>query len=162
LTGSGEWADPSRLMNGRLVLAGTLATLLAVTANVVLSIVLRSAVDPSGDFPPLNIASGAFLTAFGASAATFVYEYILARSDDPRKRFIRVATVALVLSFVPDLALLAGVGPGENATIERVLALMSMHVVAAVIIVSVLVTIGPKAFDKAAPDAHEGAPDTSV
>ncbi len=134
-------------MNGRLVLAGTLATLLAVVANVILSIVLRSAVDPSAIFQPLNVGSVAFLTAFGAIAATFVYEYIVARSENPQRRFIRVAVIALLLSFVPDLALLAGVGPGQNADIPRVLALMTMHVVAAVIIVTVLVTIGPKASD---------------
>ncbi|HYI22880.1 MAG TPA: DUF6069 family protein [Candidatus Limnocylindrales bacterium] len=131
-------------MSGRLVLAGTLATLLAVAANVILSIVLRAAVDPSGIFQPLNVGSVALLTAFGAIAATFVYEYIVARSEDPRGRFIRVAVIALLLSFVPDLALLAGVGPGQNADVPRVLALMSMHVVAAVIIVSVLITLGPQ------------------
>ena len=56
MTGSGAWADPRPLMYGRLVLAGTLATLLAVAANVVVSIVLRSVVDPSGVFQPLNVA----------------------------------------------------------------------------------------------------------
>ena len=134
-------------MSGRLVLAGTLATLLAVAANVVLSIVLRSAVDPSDIFQPLNVGSVAFLTAFGAIAATFVYEYIVARSEDPQRRFIRVAAIALLLSFIPDLVLLAGVGPGQNADLPRVLSLVSMHVVAAVIIVGVLITVGPKAPD---------------
>ncbi len=149
-------------MSGRLVLAGTLATLLAVAANVVLSIVLRSVVDPSGIFQPLNVASVAFLTAFGAIAATFVYEYIVARSDNPQRRFIRVAAVALLLSFVPAVALLAGVGPGQNADLPRVLALMSMHVVAAVIIVAVLITVGPKAPDNAAATVDEGLSDKRV
>ena len=39
------------------VLAGTLATLLAVAVNVVLSIALRSVVDPSSVFQPLNVGS---------------------------------------------------------------------------------------------------------
>ena len=131
-------------MPRRLLIAGTLATLLAVAVNVVLSILLRSIVDPSAVFQPLNVSSVAFLTAFGAIAATFVYEFIIGRAEDPRRRFIQIAAVALLLSFIPDLALFAGVGPGENATIERVLSLMAMHVVAAVIIVTVLVMLFPR------------------
>lgn len=132
-------------MSNRLAIAGALATVLATIANAAISIALRSIVDPSSEFMPLGLPSVIGLTIAGGVAATIVYGYILGRSPNPRSRFVQIAVVALLLSFIPDVALLAGFGPAQNATLERVLSLMAMHVVAALIIVTTLLRMAPTA-----------------
>ena len=84
----------------------------------------------------LTIPPVAFLSALGAGGATVVY-WLLGRFGsgvDPT--FVRVAAGALLLSFVPDVALLA-LDPA--ATPLAVVVLMAMHVVVAAVSVGLLV-----------------------
>ncbi|WP_201287818.1 DUF6069 family protein [Salinirussus salinus] len=76
-----------------------------------------------------------FLTVVGVVGATLVYALLLRRSRAPRRTFVRVAAAVLVLSFLPDLALLA-LDPA--ATVGGVVVLMLMHVVVAAASVGVL------------------------
>jgi hypothetical protein len=55
---------------------------------------------------------------------------------DPQRAYVIIAIVALVLSWIPDVALLVIDEPG--ATIPAVLALMTMHAVAAASVVGLL------------------------
>ena len=74
-------------------------------------------------------------TPDGVVGATLVYALLLRRSRAPRRTFVRVAAAVLVLSFLPDLALLA-LDPA--ATVGGVVVLMLMHVVVAAASVGVL------------------------
>ena len=62
---------------------------------------------------------------------------------DAARVYVRLAIVALMLSWIPDLALLVINEPG--ATVPAVASLMVMHAVAAAIVVTSLVKIAAPA-----------------
>ena len=62
---------------------------------------------------------------------------------DTARVYVRLAIVALVLSWIPDVALLFINEPG--ATVPAVASLMVMHTVAAAIVVTLLVRIAAPA-----------------
>ena len=113
---------------------GVLATGIAVISNLALLEVSQrlELVDPFGALaiPPIT-----FLTILGAIAATVVYGAITRISPRPDYVFIRLAAVALLLSFIPNVVVLRF---DAEATLGAVLLLMSMHVVVAVICVVTL------------------------
>ena len=109
---------PSRSLS--VPIRGGLAILLAVLANVVLVLGVDAlAIAPA--IPALNIPPVAFLSALGAGGGN--------------RTFVRVAVIVVLLSFVPDVALLA-IDPAT--TLPAVLVLMVMHVVVAAVSVWVL------------------------
>jgi hypothetical protein len=87
------------------------------------------------NFSPLKGPAFVALTIVGVLGAVIAFAAVGRFAKNPVRTFRIVAGVALLLSFLPDLGLLAGM-PG--ATPVGVLALMAMHVVAAVIAVGVL------------------------
>lgn len=127
---------PSNTPYGWSTLArrGALATVLSVVANVVVLAVVTSLelVPPIEQlaYPPV-----VFLTTVGAVGGTGVYALVQRWSSNPRRTFGIIAGVVLLLSFVPDVTFVAD-QPG--ATTGAVATLMVMHVVAAVIVFSVL------------------------
>jgi hypothetical protein len=111
---------------------------LAVLANAAL-VVGVGALDVAPEFRALTLPPVVFLSALGAVGATVVYG-LLGRDVANRDRtFLRVAGAVLVLSFVPDVALLV-VDPA--ATVLAVVVLVLMHVVVAVASVGALVHWG--------------------
>lgn len=115
---------------------------LAVLASVLVNAALVWALDAAGiapDFRALTYPPVVFLSALGAVGATVVYALLVRYVDDVDRTFVRVAAAVLVLSFVPDLGLLAA---DPAATVPGVLALMVMHVVVAVASVAALVAGG--------------------
>lgn len=84
----------------------------------------------------MRIQPVAFLSAVGVAGATAVYWALSRYLTDSDRTFVRVAAVVLLISFVPDIALLA-VDPA--ATPLAVIVLMVMHVVVAVASVGTLV-----------------------
>jgi hypothetical protein len=115
---------------------GGLAVVLAVLANVVLVLGV-DALGISPAFRALTISPVAFLSALGAGGATVVYWLLGRYVSDADRTFVRVAAGVLLLSFVPDVALLA-IDPA--ATPLAVVVLMVMHVVVAAVSVWVLVS----------------------
>ncbi|MDZ5811304.1 DUF6069 family protein [Halorubrum sp. AD140] len=128
-------AAPAASRSPSLTVRGALAVALAVLANVALVFVAEAlAVAP--DFRALTVPPVAFLSAVGAGGATVVYWLFGRFFGDAERVFVRVAAGVLLVSFVPDLALLA-VDP--TATPLAVVLLMAMHVVVAAAAVGALV-----------------------
>jgi hypothetical protein len=116
-------------------MTGGIAVVLAVLLNV--AIVLGvDALDIAPGFRALTIPPVAFLSALGAGGATVVYWVLGRYVSDAGRTFVRVAAGVLLLSFVPDVALLA-VDPA--ATPLAVAVLVAMHVVVAAVSVGLLV-----------------------
>lgn len=113
---------------------GGIAIVLSVVVNLAILALVRTfgLVEPFGamSVPPIT-----FLTVLGGIAATAVYGAITRISTRPDWVFVRVAAVALVVSFVPDVVILRF---DPEATPGAVLVLMFMHVVVAVICVATL------------------------
>lgn len=108
---------------------------LSMIGNAVL-LALVQALEVAPDFRALSFPPVLFLSAVGAVGAVAVYWVLDRRVDQPARTFRRIAAAVLVVSFGPDLALLAA---DEAATIPGVIALMLMHVVVAAVAVGVLV-----------------------
>lgn len=114
-------------MDTSLLRRGALAIVLAAVGNAL----LLAAVLASGlvaPFQALSYPPVIFLSAVGAVGATLVYALVVRRSATPARIFTRIASAVLVLSFLPDIALLV-IDPA--ATVGAVVALMLMHVVVA-------------------------------
>lgn len=114
---------------------GGLAVVVAVLANVVL---LRGvdALAIAPGFQALTIPPVAILSTLGAGAATVVYWLLDRYGSDPDRTFVRVAAGVLLISFIPDIALLRF---DPDATPSAVVVLMVMHVVVAAVSVGLLV-----------------------
>lgn len=113
---------------------GAAAIALSVVGNLLLLWIVLA-----GDFvepyESLSVTDVSLFTALGALGATLVYGALTRFSDTPDRTFTIVAAVVLVLSFLPDVALLEF---DDEATVPAVIVLMIMHVVAASICVAVL------------------------
>lgn len=111
------------------------AVVVSVVVNVAL-VLLAGALDVAPGFRPLSVPPVAFLSAIGAVGAAVVYWLLGRVSETPDRTFVRVAAAVLLVSFVPDLGLLAA---DPAATVLGVLVLVIMHVVVAVASVGALV-----------------------
>ncbi|MCU4925343.1 DUF6069 family protein [Halobacteria archaeon AArc-dxtr1] len=132
-----DTSDAQSLDGRTLLTRGALATVLSVVANwIVLWAAL--AVDTVEPFDPLSVPPVTLLTVLGALGATLVYGVLTRVSETPDRTFTRLAAVVLVLSFLPDVALLE---LDPNATVPAVVVLMLMHVVVAVSCVAVLTNV---------------------
>ncbi len=117
---------------------GGLAVVLSVLANVALIVGIES-LDLAPGFRALTVPPVVSLTVLGAVGATVVYGLLGRYVADVDRTFLRVAGAVLVLSFVPDVALLAG---DPAATVAGVVVLMIMHVTVAAASVWTLVYWG--------------------
>jgi hypothetical protein len=95
--------------------------------NAVL-VVAAGALGLAPGFQALTLPPVAVLSALGAGGAAVVYGLFRRLVSAPDRTFIRVAGVVLILSFVPDVALLTA---DPAATVPSVVLLMFMHVVVA-------------------------------
>jgi hypothetical protein len=113
----------------RLLWVGPLTILAAMIANTIVWQIAVAILQPDPQFMPLMFPVPFVFTFFGVLAAVIAFAVIGRISKNPIALFRRVALIALVVSFVPDLMmLLTGSFPGT--TLANVLALMLMHVVA--------------------------------
>ena len=129
-----------RIGTGSIARRGAIAAAVAAVANVVL-VLAATAAGVAPGFRPLNPFPVLLLTVLGVAAATAVYWLLVRRTSTPDRTFLRLASVALVVSFLPDVALLAG---DPAATGPGVAVLMVMHVVAAAATVAVLTGWSPR------------------
>jgi hypothetical protein len=122
----------------RLLWAGPAAVAASVAATLVAwaaAVAVLPPINPA--FVELQGQSIAFVTAVLCAAAIPVFALVARFARRPLRTFRIVAVVALVLSWIPDLLLL----PEPGATVANVVALMVLHVVAAVAMVWTLSTL---------------------
>jgi hypothetical protein len=129
-----------RISFRRLLWVGPLAVLASVIANVLVSITTVALVGISPEFEPLYLRPVIGFTVVGVLGAVLVFALVARFSRRPVRLFRRIALVVLLLSFMPDLSLL-NASPYAGTTVQSVIALMLMHVVAWLISVSLLTTL---------------------
>jgi xanthosine utilization system XapX-like protein len=121
-----------------------LAIMTSIVANLLVRALLFALLDLSPEFPPLSTGAVAILTTFGAGLAGLVFSIIARRSPNPVATFRLVALVALVISVLPNLALVADPAaapfPFPGGTPLAYGVLMIFHLVAAIICVALLTT----------------------
>lgn len=137
--GQHETTGPGSLGIGSFVRRGALAVVLVAVANAAVTLAATAAGVAPG-FRPLSLSPVLFLSTLGVVGATVTYWLLDRRAENPDRTFVRVASVVLVLSFLPDVGLLVG---DPAATIPGVVVLMAMHVIAAAVSVAVLTGRAP-------------------
>ena len=125
----------------RLLVVGAVLVLAATATDVTLAMVLRSALGVPAGFSPMTAPAVATMTIAGMIAATVVFGWMARVSPDPRAAFVRIALVALVLSWLPDLGIwVTGVFP--HTTGAGIVSLMALHPVAAILAIGILNRFG--------------------
>jgi hypothetical protein len=134
-------SSPSeRVAFSRLLWVGPLTIVAAVVANALLRQIAVAVLQPDPRFPPLSPAMPIVFTVIGVLGAVVVYALVGRFARNPIQLFRRIALVALVVSLVPDILMLAtGFNPGT--TVANVAVLMVMHVVAWAISIRMLTTL---------------------
>lgn len=122
---NGQWITLGLIAAGASVLAvlGVHALALSLNPDLVL-------------FRPLeSYVRSAIFTLVPALGATAVFAWLTRRREQPVRSFVRLSVVLLLLSIIPDYIL-----PVPHRTLLSSTVTASLHVVAAIIIVGVLVT----------------------
>ena len=122
----------------RIVLATAIALVLAIPLDLAIEAFARQAFAVSPDFEPFQ-GTVAPYTAGGVLLAGVVFAVLRRLVPDADRVYVHLAVVALVLSWIPDVALLIIHDPG--ATVPAVASLMVMHAVTAAIVATLLVRI---------------------
>ena len=122
----------------RIVLATAIALVVAIPLDLAIETFARQAFAVSPEFEPFQ-GTVAPYTAGGLVLAGIAYAVVQRFFLDAGRVYIRLAIVALALSWIPDVALLFINEPG--ATVPAVASLMVMHAVAAAVVVTLLVRI---------------------
>ncbi len=126
-----------RIAVNRLLWVGPLTILAATVANIIIQQLAVAVLNPDPAFLPLTVVPPIIFTVVGVVGAVIVYAMIGRFSQQPVRLFRRVALVALVVSFIPDiLMLVTGFNPGTTAA--NVAVLILMHIVAWAITVGML------------------------
>ena len=126
----------------RIVLATALALLIAIPVDLAVEAFARQAFAVSPDFPPFQGSVGPY-TAGGIVLAGVAFALVCRFFRDPTRAYVRLAIAALVLSWIPDVALLVINEPG--ASVPAVASLMVMHTISAAIVVTLLVRLASPA-----------------
>jgi len=126
----------------KIALATAIALVLTVPLDLAIEAVARQAFAVSPEFEPFQ-GTVAPYTAGGVILAGATFAVLRRFVRDAARAYVRLAIVALLLSWIPDMALLFINEPG--ASVPAVASLMVMHAVAAVIVVTLLVKIAAPA-----------------
>ena len=120
---------------GTALKTGAVAGVIAAIVNVAVSAIARGPFDASDDFVPLTPGPIVLWTIVGAIIGALGWRLIVTKKANSRALLAKLVPTVLVLSFLPDLALLASDSmPGQ--TTAGVVALMVMHVLTAAIVVT--------------------------
>jgi hypothetical protein len=139
-TSSATAASPA-VSWGRFALIGLATVVAAVLANLLVYALGSLIVGYDPGFVVLATTGGTILfTVVPAIVAVLLYAILLRFSGNPSRIFTKIAIVVLAVSLIPDLTYIPSV-PG--ATPDQTAVLMLMHVVAAVVIVSMLTRLTP-------------------
>ena len=115
--------------------SGAVAGVAAAVLNVVISAVARGAFDANDDFAPLTPGPIVLWSVLGALIGAFGWRLIVNKKTDSRALLNKLVPTVLVLSFIPDVALLLSDSMAGQTT-AGVIALMIMHVLTAAIVVT--------------------------
>jgi hypothetical protein len=126
----------------KIVLAIALGLVIAIPVDLAIEAFARQAFAVSPQFEPFQ-GTVAPYTAGGLMLAGVAFAVVQRFFRDATGLYVRLSAVALVLSWIPDVALLFINEPG--ATVPAVASLMAMHAVAAAIVVTSLVRIAGRA-----------------
>ncbi len=111
------------------------AGVVAAVLNVVVSAIARGPFGASNDFVPLTPGPIVFWTIVGAVIGAIGWRLIVNKRADSRGLLNKLVPTVLVLSLIPDVALLGSNSmPGHSTT--AVVALMVMHVLTAAVVVT--------------------------
>ena len=116
----------------RIVLAGVVATAVALIGNAIVAQVALAA-GASEDFQPLTIAAYGFFTVIGVVAG-LVGWLVVRRRDNAAATLRWLVPAVLVVSLVPDV--MVGFSDRAGVSWGAVVALMVMHVVVTVVAVA--------------------------
>jgi hypothetical protein len=131
-------ASPA-VSRGRFALVGLGMVAAAVIANLLVYALGSAVVGYDPGFVVLANASGTILfTVVPAIVAVLLYAALMRFTSNPARIFTNIAVVVLIVSLIPDLMYIPSV-PGASSGQTAIL--MVMHVVAAVLIVSMLTTL---------------------
>ena len=122
----------------RIVVATAIALIIAVPLDLAIEALARQTFAVAAEFEPFQ-GTVAPYAAGGIVLAGAAFAVVQRFVRDATSVYIRIAIVALVLSWIPDVALLLINEPG--ATVPAVASLMVMHAVAAAIVVTLLVRL---------------------
>jgi hypothetical protein len=128
-----------RSSTSRVVLAGLVATLVALVGNTVVA-QLALAAGASEEFQPLTFAAYGFLTVLGIVAG-LVGWLLIRRTSNAAATLRWLVPTVLVVSLVPDV--LVGFSDRAGVSWGAVVALMAMHVVVTVSAVSTFARLLP-------------------
>lgn len=110
------------------------AALLSLVVNLIILYFARSL---APNFQPLSVGPVCFWTILGTIGACVTFALIRRWSSNPNRIFLIVASIVLLLSFVPDYMTLQSTSAAfKGATPKAAATLMLMHVVVAVIATS--------------------------
>ncbi|HEX5992137.1 MAG TPA: DUF6069 family protein [Thermomicrobiales bacterium] len=133
---SPEPVAPRAISWGRFALVGLGTVVAAVLANLLVFLIGSVVVGYDPQFVVLANVSGTILfTVVPAVVAVLLYAALIRFTSNPARIFTNIAVVVLIISLIPDLTYIPTV-PG--ASTGQTAILMLMHVVAAVVIVSML------------------------
>ena len=116
-----------------MVAGGILAAAVVASAGDAAISLLARALGASSRFQALTPAAYVPLTVVGIVLGAIGWGIVRRLAKDPRRLLGRLIPVMVVVSFVPDLALLGGNQPGTSGL--AVVALMVMHVLVATVAV---------------------------
>jgi len=127
-----------QIVLSRLWWVGPLAVIASAAANLIVRLIALALLNIPPHFRPLDIPGPTVsLTIIGVTGAVIVFAVVSRLARRPIRIFRVIALVVLLLSFLPDLRMLAIPNVGAQA----VGTLMFMHIVAAAISVGMLTTL---------------------
>ncbi len=128
-----------KVARGRLWRVGLLAVISSVMVNFLLALLARTFLPISSDFVYLQTHDILPLTIAGAVGATLVFALVNRFFRNPIMIYRIIATVVLLLSFIPDFPLINTAG----ASVLAVGALMFLHVATYLVCVGLLTVVAP-------------------
>lgn len=126
----------TRLTKGEWVKLGLMAAAASIVAVLAVQALAITIWPEIARFAPLdNYFRSAIFTLVPALVATALFAWLVGRTARPARTFVIISVVVLLISFIPDYTL-----PVPHKTLLASSVAAFLHVVAAVITVSVLVT----------------------
>lgn len=125
--------NTGKLPFARIMLAGGVAILGSVIANLIVYWLGRMVAQPNPDFLPLASPIPTIMfTTLSLVIATAVYAVINAFSRNPVRVWTIVAWIALIVSLIPDILMIVNPAsfPMGTPTVPAALVLIVMHFVA--------------------------------
>jgi hypothetical protein len=130
---------PAEIRSPRFLWVAAFTIFVSVLAVMAVRAAAVRILHPDPAYLPLTVEPPIMDTILGALAAIFVFIKI-ASYPNPARTYRRVAVVALVVSFVPDVLLAES--HSMRGSWPEAYALMIMHVVVCVVCISLLPSLG--------------------